>query len=297
MDNTDDPNLVARKKQHCMDNLSEFLKHCFCDYPKFLLDYFKYLEKLKFDEKPDYALCKKLYKTALQDYGYKNDGRFDFDNLEGWGSKQKKIKENHSKRLPMLKPVFSVKSPKLLRKKVDKKALACLNWSKILIDPEIIIKKQKKRREKESAEVSDSNQVQNVLNMDISELNPTYAMIEVYNKSQERLSSPTHKTEWYLVDFFFEGGLIFSLFSEISNIDGYTPAMMAVLARMREREMMENSEDSENDYYYKFPTRKTTKRKSGIKRKASAAAFYSESKTRVSKLSLLFLTIVFFTLS
>lgn len=215
MDDTEDPDLVGKKKQRCMENISEFLKRCFSDYPKFLLDFFKYLEKLEFEEKPDYAFCKKLFRNALNDYGYKNNGKLDFDNLEGWGDKQKKVRKNKVKRKKQLSARtltrfslisnFSVKSPKLLRKKLNKKALACLDWSKILIDPEIIIKKQKKLRERKLTESSDSNNSpQSILNMDIYELNPTYAMIEVFNRSQERLNctsgnnSPAHKSDWYV---------------------------------------------------------------------------------------------------
>lgn len=211
IDDTDDPEIVDRKKQRCFEDLSQFLKRCLNDYPKFLLDYFKYLKKLRFEEKPDYAFCKKLFRNALKDYGYKNNGKLDFDNLEGWGCMQKKIKmsENQRKRLPVntitrfpLTSNFSVRSPKLLRKKLNKKALACLNWSKILTDPEIIIKKQKKARDRKLTESSaDPNSNTSILEMDIFQLNPTYAMIEVFNRSKEKLnccsgnSTPSHKSE------------------------------------------------------------------------------------------------------
>lgn len=68
--------------------------------------------------------------------------------------------------------------------------------------------------------------------------------------------------------------------------------MMAVLARMKERQLLEESDcDSEDDYYYQFPTTKRSaskgrvEKKTGIKRKASAAMLCSSTKTRVSRLT------------
>lgn len=191
-----------------MSNVDGFLKRCLGDYPEFLLEFFEYLKKLNFEEKPDYTFCKKLFRKALKDYGYKNDNKFDFNNCEGWGEKKKKVdgvikrpQMTTLTRLP-LHSNFSVKSPKRLRGNINKQ-LACLKWSKILIDPEVIIKKQKKSRERKLTEPCDLRESVSVLNLDdISELNPTYAMIEVFSKSKERLLngtfgnySPAHKSE------------------------------------------------------------------------------------------------------
>lgn len=74
-------------------------------------------------------------------------------------------------------------------------------------------------------------------------------------------------------------------FSETTNIEGYTPAMMAVLARIKERQLME--EENDDDYYYTFPTKKRgPKKKTGMKRKAaSTAVLCSPPKIRVTKLN------------
>lgn len=209
-----DANLVDEKKQRCMDNVIVFLKRCLGDYPIFLLDFFEYLKKLTFEEKPDYGFCKKLFRKALKDYGYKNNNKFDFNNLEGWGEKRLMVRrqsENRRQQLLMststrlpLHSNFPVKSPKRLRRKFDKE-LACLKWSKILIDPEIIIKKQKRNRERKLTESSDLSMSASIFDMDdISKLNPTYAMVEVFSKSKARALngsfgsiSPQHKPERY----------------------------------------------------------------------------------------------------
>lgn len=204
----EDPEVVDKKKRQCMNNVGMFLMMCFDNCPKFLLSYFNYLKKLDFETEPDYELCKRLFKDALKDYGYKDNGKLDFDSIEGWGLEQKMKKnfENRTKKISVI-PIgrlpfqsnFSMKSPKMLRKK----SLANLNWSKILMDPEIIIKKQKRTGNVKLSESSDLNP-SSVLNMDIYQLNPTYAMIEVFNKSKERLScgsgnnSPNYKSERYV---------------------------------------------------------------------------------------------------
>lgn len=209
MDDTD-PEIVQKKKQRCIANINEFLKMCFSDYPIFLHDYFKYLQKLEFEVKPNYAYCKKLFKAALKEYGYVDNNRFDFDNLEGWGRKQTKIKmgsENYKmKKRHLLQQMqrFPLHSnlpvkPKLRKKTKSKDVAAQMHWSKILIDPEFILK-QKKVRDRKLTESSDSNPANSISTMDIFELNPTYAMLEVFNKLQERLNgssynSPSHKND------------------------------------------------------------------------------------------------------
>lgn len=213
IDDLEDPEVVEKKKQRCIRNINEFLKLSFPDYPKFLLDYFTYLGNLQFDQKPDYRFCKRLFKNALKEYGYKDNGRFDFDNLEGWGQKQKKIKgssenyqtklsgKNNLYRFPLHSNV-SIK-PILLRKMTkSKKTTALMNWSRILFDPEIIIK-QRKVRDRKITESSEPSSLPNA-NLDLDtlyQLNPTYAMIEVFNKSKERQNNsgynfPIYKADW-----------------------------------------------------------------------------------------------------
>lgn len=210
-----DPNLVQRKKQHYMANVDVFLRRCLGgDYPDFLLDFFKYLRNLSFEEKPSYAFCKKLFRKALKDYGYENNRKFDFDNCDKGliisrknGRKQPQM--NTLTRFPLHSNFSTVRSPKRLRGKLNKKNkdLNRLKWSEILIDnPEIIIKQKKKIRDRKSTEPSDLKAAVSIFELDnISKLNPTYAMVEVFSKSKEKLLngtfgnySPTHKSERYV---------------------------------------------------------------------------------------------------
>lgn len=205
-----DPEIVYKIKQKCIADVTQFLKVCFSNYPKFLMEYFKYLQKLDFQEKPNYGFCRKLFKSALKEYGYTADNnKFDFDNTEGWGQKQKKIKknsENHRVKKHYIQqiPRFPLQSNlpvKIkLRKKTNKQIDAQLKWSRILMDPEFILKQGNRVRDRKMTESSDSNPANSIFNMDIQKFNPTYAMIEVYNKSKERLNgscnnSPAHKND------------------------------------------------------------------------------------------------------
>lgn len=73
-------------------------------------------------------------------------------------------------------------------------------------------------------------------------------------------------------------------FSFADNIDGYTPAMLAVYARKKEREI----EESENDVdtKYKISNKKRSVRNNSAKksgRQKAVVALYSPPKTRISK--------------
>ncbi|KAJ8942067.1 hypothetical protein NQ318_004092 [Aromia moschata] len=206
IDDVEQPESVEKKKNRCFTNLKSFLEFCFrCDYPVILLEYFNYLN--------DYS------KKAIKDYGYKDDSRLDFDNLEVWGSKQKKLKRKvvspENKKtfcgsFLMTSPLMPLhsniiyKRPKL-RKKVKNKEIkdSQMNWSKILMDPETIMKQA--TRERKTTETSDPGIT--IKLTDLERMNPTYAMMEVYNKCKDRETSPRYKGDSCGID----------------NIEGYTP--------------------------------------------------------------------------
>ncbi|KAJ8968373.1 hypothetical protein NQ314_002323 [Rhamnusium bicolor] len=161
---------------------------------------------MAFAENPNYDYIRNLFKKAIKDYGYKDDSRLDFDNLEGWGSKQKKLKSKKVGRenrkvfrssFLMTSPLMPLhsniiyKRPKL-RKKIKNKKIkdSMMNWSKILMDPEIIMKQA--TRERKYTEGSDLGAA-NLSSIDLESMNPTYAMLEVYNKCKERDISPRYK--------------------------------------------------------------------------------------------------------
>ncbi|CAH0546733.1 unnamed protein product [Brassicogethes aeneus] len=252
-EDVDDPAVVERKKNKCMADIPNFLGFCFNgDCPKFLMEYFTYIEKLKFEEYPNYQYCRQLFKKAVNEYGYKDDMRLDLENLEGWGSKQKKIKscgrENIKPRvlISMGPPKFVVNSktnvifkrPKLRKKAKANTNDSMMNWSKILVDnPEEIFRAA---RERKNTEGSDSGGA-NILDMDIESMNPTYAMLEVYNKYKEQSDiSPRYKGE-----------------STVEHVEGYTPAMMSVLIKKIERDLIEEEKI--------FTKNMSTKRSKGSK--------------------------------
>ncbi|KAG5895738.1 hypothetical protein JTB14_025684 [Gonioctena quinquepunctata] len=119
-----------------------------------------------------------------------------------------------------------------------------MNWSKILTDPETIIKQA---RERKTTEGSDPG-ISNLSEIDIESMNPTYAMLEVYNRCRDREFSPRHRGD--------------SIVPE--NIDGYTPAMMSIYTKMMERTELEYASDSNNqneiELQVKVSVRKRTRR-------------------------------------
>lgn len=98
-----------------------------------------------------------------------------------------------------LKPLSSnvvFKRPKL-RKKAKSVQIpdSTMNWSKILTDPENILKQARERKNTEESE--------DFSEMDIEALNPTYAMISVYNKAIGLDDTWKYKNERYVYYFLF----------------------------------------------------------------------------------------------
>ncbi|KAJ8922209.1 hypothetical protein NQ315_004146 [Exocentrus adspersus] len=244
LDDVDQPDVVEKKKIRCFKDLKNFLEICFNnDYPSFLLDYFNYLNELQFEtpyltfkKSPDYEYIRKLFSKAIRTNGYKNDSKLDFENLESAKSRQKKgsrkligceNKKLYPTRFLMSNPLMPLdsniifKRPKL-RKKVKNKKIkdSAMNWSKILMDPETIMKQATKERKTEGSDLIPMS----LTAKDLNNMNPTYAMLEVFNKCKDRDASPKHKGDSP---------------GEVDNIDGYTPAMMSVYKRMKERQELE----------------------------------------------------------
>lgn len=233
-DNTD-LNYVERAKQHCLTNLDEFLRNSFktIRYPKFLYDYFKYLARLEFASKPDYDYLRKLFILALRDYGYQNDNSLDFEKLHSNKIKPKNgrvLSENIRTKVIQIRRMMRspLKSNVTVKPKTRKKTkVQKMNWSKILIDPEVILKKGRDRKMTETSDTAPP--AVNIANMDIKSLNPTPAMLEVYRKCQEGPGSNNASPR-------YRGDCSWS-----DRIDGYTSAMMCVYQRMKERALMETS--------------------------------------------------------
>ena len=191
-DETDNPTVVHRIKQKCLQNLHEFLTYSFADkYPQFLYDYFKYLVQLDFEAKPDYDYCRNLLRDVFKKCKFGDDACSLFTLKRKPIKKKLPFKQNVRRemahvsyklnRAPLTTNSY-MKPPKLRRERKNKEAR--IHWSKILKDPEVIIK-QNKSRERKLTENSDTG----ISNLDVWQLNPTYAMLEVFFKSIERMNS------------------------------------------------------------------------------------------------------------
>lgn len=198
-EHVENPETVQEKKSKYFQDLHKFLTQCFGEYPQFLYDYFQYVKDLSFEAKPDYEYCKKLLTNALIEYGYKNNGCLDFHNVEGWGKIQKKLKKKHENkpvmhngRKALASNTLIIKKPVLRGRKNKKGKGKKINWFKSIMDPEEILRQsnkieksleiEHKPRCRRNTDTSDNP----LLNLDISKLNPTYAMLDVYNKSIDR---------------------------------------------------------------------------------------------------------------
>lgn len=107
---------VQSQKEKHMSNIDSFLSTCFGK-EKFaaeLKEYLKYVEKLKYDETPDYSKVKDLFKKAIVASGSKNDGKLVFDTVSA---------KSPSKRSPSKSPAKRASStPRGAAKTAPKKA-------------------------------------------------------------------------------------------------------------------------------------------------------------------------------
>lgn len=90
-----------------------------------------------------------------------------------------RILNGDSMRPPLVSNII-YKRPKLRKKTKDQQPIcdSMMNWSKILTDPENILKQGSKKRSLDEASGCDDEQLSEI---DLGSMNPTYAMLEVYN--------------------------------------------------------------------------------------------------------------------
>ncbi|CAG9864768.1 unnamed protein product [Phyllotreta striolata] len=256
---------VERKKMKCFRYLKDFLSLCFgSNYPRFVLDYFQYMDKLQLEEEPDYEHCRYIFSKAKKDYGYKNDCNLDFDNVEGWGNPPKKVKCYKSKApacdgflksspLQTLDSNIVFKRPKL-RKNIKVQNVV-MSWSKILTDPENIIKQG---RERKITDDNDDN-FSCLTSEDVEAMNPTYAMLDIYYRCIEKNDSYVQRTES----------------NPAQHVEGYTQAMMSVYLKMREKNKSTNN---------KRNSRKVNNKRTPIKKKGSNKKVQNEVQGKKSKM-------------
>ncbi|XP_044728832.1 serine/threonine-protein kinase VRK1-like [Chrysoperla carnea] len=243
---TDDPDQIHRYKCDAVDNLENFLTNVLGNsFPTCIYKYLDYVKNLDFEQKPDYDYCRKLLCTGLIEFGYSNDNYLDFDqNCDMLNKKKlllKKVKKNSENirgiyKIPTKtammydrKP-FGVNSQVMLKKPKlrshPRESRNSFNWADVLSsNPEKLIKMSCDSRSRKNTESSDTYE-SNILNIDISKLNPTYAMIDVINRAQERLNNNIKSNRWEIGD---------------KKYEGYTPVMEYIFDRKitREKEELE----------------------------------------------------------
>lgn len=75
-----DPVKVQQSKEKHMNDITGFMKYCYGKEspPSPIVSFVKYVAGLKFNEKPDYNKCRKLFTTGLTALGAKNSGPLQF---------------------------------------------------------------------------------------------------------------------------------------------------------------------------------------------------------------------------
>lgn len=114
--------------------------------------------------------------------------------------KKKNLKKNENEMTPRftytitrppLQSNIPIK-PRLRKKASNEKVKSKFNWFEEVADPESILKQARKTAETET------NSLSPLENFDIERLNPTDAMLEIYNRCRERGGkSPTYKSDRY----------------------------------------------------------------------------------------------------
>lgn len=74
------PAKVQESKEKHMKDVGGFMKYCFKkDIPKPIHEYVKYVATLKYNEKPDYSKCRKMFEAGLKELGKSNTGDLEFE--------------------------------------------------------------------------------------------------------------------------------------------------------------------------------------------------------------------------
>lgn len=103
------PVKVQESKEKHMKDVGGFMKYCFKkDIPKPIHEYVKYVASLKYDEKPDYAKCRKMFESGLKELKKSNSGDLEFEakpSLAVTPSKRKHVEPDSAESSgPMARP-------------------------------------------------------------------------------------------------------------------------------------------------------------------------------------------------
>uniref|UniRef100_A0A1Q3EWG6 non-specific serine/threonine protein kinase n=1 Tax=Culex tarsalis TaxID=7177 RepID=A0A1Q3EWG6_CULTA len=116
------PGKVQESKEKHMKDVGGFMKYCFKkDIPKPIQDYVKYVAGLKFNDKPDYQKCRKMFESGLKELGKANSGDLEFElkqTARAETSKKKAVEPDSTESSgPMAKP--RNRAPKVIQTSPD----------------------------------------------------------------------------------------------------------------------------------------------------------------------------------
>ncbi|KAK3915878.1 Serine/threonine-protein kinase VRK1 [Frankliniella fusca] len=230
-DDLSDPEKVAEQKRECMDNIPHFLRLCFPndDAPSVLEWYLNYVAGLKFDSKPDYALCKQMLRKEIRKLGSSYRGVITFDSapsrpkvLKPRDRKRKATEEpenvdkaNTKKvaRTSVRQPCAQQNSNRLTRGSQPSQSVPQepFSWEKILLsDPEKQFRVQAERLKK--------NKLKRTRLISATALLETGNLDPVCNLVKDSLLSPASALQ---------------LATDAESLKNPTPAMLEQIARMR----------------------------------------------------------------
>lgn len=115
------PGKVQESKEKHMKDVAGFMKYCFKkDIPKPVQEYVKYVATLKYDDKPDYQKCRKIFEAGLKELGKPNSGDLEFElkkTAEGTSKKRAVEPDSTESSGPMSKP--RNRAPKVIQTSPD----------------------------------------------------------------------------------------------------------------------------------------------------------------------------------
>lgn len=118
-DNLKDPEYVSQQKTKYMQDIPLLITECFQSFaaaPKGIAEYLSYVASLKFDEEPDYELCRNILKAGIKACGFKDDGKLVYRSV---GSPIRNISSKNLKR-PAPKGSIDSVSPNKIRRVAQK---------------------------------------------------------------------------------------------------------------------------------------------------------------------------------
>ncbi|XP_067007408.1 serine/threonine-protein kinase VRK1 isoform X2 [Anabrus simplex] len=117
-DSLPDGEAIHEQKKTYMANIPQLMRHCFPDSepPVALSEYLKYVASLDFHTSPDYEYCRKLLQTGVVRSGFVDDGKLEFSNINS-RQKSSKVKKRVGKRIATEEPenIAELKPKKVIR--------------------------------------------------------------------------------------------------------------------------------------------------------------------------------------